>query len=83
MSEKSPRYIILHGCPPSEAMVTPKEKRWMNWLANKLNERGLSSVALDLPVSWEPKYSIWKEEFEKYLVTANSILIGHSCRAAF
>jgi uncharacterized protein len=83
MSANTPQYIILHGCPPTEAMVTPKEKRWMNWLADKLNEKGLSAIAPDLPTSWKPKYLEWKKEFEKYPVNAESILIGHSCGAAF
>lgn len=77
------QYLVLHGCPPTEAMVTPKEKRWMNWLADKLNAKGLSALAPDLPVSWKPTYSDWKKAFEQYSVDENSILIGHSCGGAF
>lgn len=83
MIAKTPKYLILHGCPPSEEMVTPKEKRWMNWLANELNKRGLSAAAIDLPKAWEPKYEDWKIEFEKYPINDDSVLIGHSCGAAF
>lgn len=42
--------LILHGCPPSKTMVTPKENRWMNWLADQLNKRGISALALDMPI---------------------------------
>lgn len=83
MSKEYFQYIILHGCPPSEEMVTPKEKRWMNWLADKLNEVGLTAVAPEMPTSWKPKYEAWKKEFEQYPVSRKSVLIGHSCGAAF
>ena len=83
MSKEAPQYLILHGCPPTEAMVAPKENRWMDWLAGQLNERGLSAVAIDLPKPWEPQYLDWKKEFEKYPVDTESVLIGHSCGAAF
>lgn len=83
MSVEIPQYIILHGCPPTEELVTPKEKRWMNWLADELNKRNLLAITPELPVSWEPKYSEWKKEFEKYSVNEETVLIGHSCGAAF
>src|SRR3990167_2728807 len=77
------KVIILHGCPPSEETITPKEKRWMNWLAEKLNEKGFNAVAPDLPTSWNPKYDEWEKEFEKYSVTESTLLVGHSCGGAF
>lgn len=52
-------------------------------MADSLNEKGYSAISPDLPKSWEPKYEHWKEEFEKYPVTYNTLLIGHSCGAAF
>lgn len=75
--------IILHGCPPNEETVTPKSERWMNWLAETLSRKGFHAIAPDLPTSWAPKYEEWKKEFEKYPVTENTLLIGHSCGAAF
>jgi len=85
MTQKSKydNVIILHGCPPNEQTVTPKNNRWMNWLAEKLNEKGFKAVTPDLPTSWEPKYKDWKKEFEKYSVTHDTLLVGHSCGAAF
>ncbi|OGK18557.1 hypothetical protein A2866_00220 [Candidatus Roizmanbacteria bacterium RIFCSPHIGHO2_01_FULL_39_8] len=77
------RIIILHGCPPSEKMVTPKDKRWMNWLEQKLKEKGFDAIAPDLPISWNPKYTDWKKEFEMYSFSKNSMFVGHSCGGAF
>lgn len=75
--------IIIHGCPPSKENVLPKDKKWMNWLEEKLREKGYNAVAPDMPTSWEPKYSEWKKEFEKYPRTEKTILVGHSCGGAF
>lgn len=80
---KYDKVIILHGCPPNEQTVTPVGNRWMNWLENKLKENGFDAVAPDMPKSWSPKYIEWKKVFEKYPVTFNTLLIGHSCGAAF
>ncbi len=75
--------IILHGCPPSEETVTPKINRWMNWLEKKLQEKGFNAIAPDMPMTWEPRYENWKKEFEKYQVTENTLMVGHSCGGAF
>ena len=75
--------LILHGCPPNSDNVLPKNQRWMNWLEGKLKEKGLNAIAPDMPTPWEPKYEEWKKEFEKYAVTENSLLVGHSCGATF
>lgn len=86
MNTEKPNFdkcLIIHGCPPSEDNVLPKDKRWMNWLDQQLKDRGLNALALDMPAAWEPKYTEWKSEFEKNLVTENTVLVGHSCGAAF
>ncbi len=36
-----------------------------------------------MPIPWEPDYEKFKKEFEKYEITENTILIGHSCGCAF
>lgn len=76
-------YLIVHGCPMSADSVLPHEKRWMNWLQVKLKEKGRNAIAPDMPIPWEPQYKDWKEEFEKFPITENSMLIGHSCGGAF
>ena len=83
MNNNFDKVIILHGCPPTEQMITPKNNRWMNWLEKKLKEKGFDAIAPDLPTSWNPKYIEWKKIFEKYRITKNTMLVGHSCGAAF
>lgn len=75
--------IIIHGCPPNKESVIPKNKRWMNWIAEKLKEKGLQAFAPDMPTPWKPRYEEWKKEFEKIPVTDRTLLVGHSCGAAF
>src|SRR3989344_3962894 len=75
--------IILHGCPPSADTVIPKHNRWMNWVEEQLIEKGLNAVAPDMPTPWNPRYEVWKNSFKTYPVTKKSVLVGHSCGAAF
>lgn len=75
--------LILHGCPADSEHIIPKEQRWMNWLADKLGELGYDAHALDMPTPWAPQYEEWKAELEKYPVNEETLLVGHSCGAAF
>jgi predicted alpha/beta hydrolase family esterase len=36
-----------------------------------------------MPEPWSPNYEAFKAEFEKYPVSENTILVGHSCGCAF
>ena len=36
-----------------------------------------------MPEPWEPDFDKFRKEFEKFPVSENSILIGHSCGCAF
>lgn len=76
-------YIILHGCPPNPNDIIPPEKRWMNWLADQLEEKGFKAVAPEMPNSWNPQYEEWKEVMNQYQIDKSTILIGHSCACAF
>lgn len=74
---------VLHGCPPSPDNIIPQDQRWMNWLAGELTTLGYDAVAPDMPTGWAPVYEEWKKVFEKFTVTENTVLVGHSCGAAF
>ena len=76
-------YLIIHGCPQNAADLIPHDKHWTGWLEGKLREKGLNAYAPDMPIPWEPDYELWKEALGNFEITEDSILIGHSCGAAF
>jgi predicted alpha/beta hydrolase family esterase len=80
--------IIIHGCPSNvEKAMNPKtrtyDKHWIPWLKKELVSEGIKTEAPLMPTPWEPDYEKFKKEFEKYEVSENTILIGHSCGSAF
>jgi hypothetical protein len=80
--------IIIHGCPPSEAeFMTPEKqtyyKHWIPWATEQINKMGISTINPLMPAPWAPDYEAFKKEFEKYEISENTILIGHSCGCAF
>lgn len=80
--------IIIHGCPSNEAeFMTPDKhtyyKHWIQWAKSELIAKGITTEAPLMPHPWEPDYEAFKKEFEKFPVSENTILVGHSCGCAF
>ncbi len=79
--------IIIHGCPSSDEAKDPAkrtyDKHWIPWVKSKLVEHGLQVDTPLMPIPWRPDYESFKKEFDKYFVSENTILIGHSCGCAF
>ena len=88
MNNKNLNCIIVHGCPSRKAEMMDLgertyDKHWMPWIKKKLTERGIKTETPLMPDPLEPVYEDFKEEFEKYPVSENTILIGHSCGCTF
>ena len=80
--------IIIHGCPSSsQALIDMSErtyyKHWIPWTRDQLITKGLPTEVPLMPEPWVPEYEKFKQEFEKYEVKEDTILIGHSCGCAF
>ena len=80
--------IIIHGCPDEkEKAMDPEtrtyDKQWLPWTKKQLENRGLKTETPLMPDPWEPIYEKFKNEFEKYQVDENTILISHSCGCTF
>ncbi len=78
----------MHGCPDSEEramnpLTRTYDKHWIPWLKQQLVENGVPTEAPLMPEPWAPDYKKFKQEFEKYNVNENTVLVGHSCGAAF
>ncbi|MCX6765758.1 MAG: alpha/beta hydrolase [Candidatus Moranbacteria bacterium] len=88
MDQSQINCIIIHGCPSDkEKAMDPQtrtyDKHWIPWIKEKLIAKGIKTETPLLPEPWAPDYEKFKKEFEKYEVTENTILIGHSCGCAF
>ncbi len=74
--------IIVYGCPPTPEDLN-YDKHWIPWVKKQLISNGIETEIPHMPEPWQPEYEKFKKEFEKYEVTENTILIGHSCGTAF
>jgi len=88
MKSMQGKVFIIHGCPldTERAMSTEErtyDKQWMPWIKKKLLERGIEAETPSMPTPWAPDYEKYKNEFEKYDIGENAILVGHSCGCAF
>lgn len=80
--------LIVLGCPSNaEKAMDEKtrtyDKHWQPWLKKELIIRGIPTQTPLMPNPWAPVYDAFKNEFSKFSVTENTILIGHSCGCAF
>ncbi len=59
------------------------DKHWIPWIERSLNARGISTSVPLMPTPWKPVYKEYEKEFEKQTINDDTVLIGHSCGAAF
>jgi hypothetical protein len=80
--------IIMHGRPGREEYYDPAEPsasnaHWLPWLAKQLLIRDIPAHTPEVPWAYDPKWDIWRREFERFDVTAQTLLVGHSFGAGF
>lgn len=80
--------IILHGCPEKENYYRPdlpseSNAHWLPWLQHELIIRDIAADTPDIPHSYEPVWETWVREVERYDITEETILVGHSAGAGF
>ena len=80
--------IIVHGKPSKQSYFNPNlpsasNSIWLPWLQQQLLIRGIDTQTPEMPESWRPDYSLWRQTFEKYDVNSETILVGHSCGGGF
>lgn len=82
--------IILHGKPdPGQAeyynpgMPSSSNAHWLPWLQKQLIVHDISAQTPEIPNAWQPDYPTWQKEFERYDLTPETILVGHSCGGGF
>ena len=75
--------IIVHGCYAKSEEGSANNRHWIPWVKKELMGRGVNVETPNMPSPWAPVYEDFKKEFEKYPVSEDTILIGHSCGCAF
>lgn len=82
------RAILLHGtCDEeeyfSDKYPSPSNSHWLPWLQKQLLMKGILAQTPEMPESYKPDYTKWKNEFEKLSIDDKTILVGHSSGGGF
>lgn len=80
--------IILHGAPEKEnyyASGNPSESNahWLPWLQKELIIRDIKADTPEVPHSYEPTWDVWCREVERFDITPDTMLVGHSAGGGF
>jgi predicted alpha/beta hydrolase family esterase len=80
--------IIIHGKPSKEnyydpAGYTSSNFGWIPWLQNQLLTRDILPNVPEIPHAYLPEYESWKREFERFDISADTTLVGHSMGGGF
>lgn len=80
--------IIVHGGPGKEEYYSdtyPSSSNfgWIPWLQKQLIIQDIKTDTPEMPHAYRPVYEVWKTEFERFDVTPETILVGHSWGGGF
>ena len=80
--------ILVPGRPDKDDHYDPSHpsnsnRHWFPWLSLQLIIRDILTVAIEPPLPFQPRYELWKKEFERFDITPDTILVGHSCGGGF
>lgn len=80
--------ILVPGRPDKDEHYDPKwpsnsDNHWFPWLMRQLILQDIHAVSIELPFPFRPRYDAWKKEFERFDITPETILVGHSCGGGF
>lgn len=80
--------ILLHGRPDKDEYYNPdvpscSNCHWFAWLQKQLLVKDIHAQTPEVPDAWKPHYPTWQKEFERFEVTPETLLVGHSCGAGF
>ena len=80
--------IIVHGTCERTEYFSPdhpalSNSHWLPWIQNELLIRGTATQAPEMPNAYDPVYTDWKRELERFDIGTRTLLIGYSCGAGF
>lgn len=80
--------ILIPGRPDKDEHYDPgtpsnSENHWFSWLKRQLILKDIHAVSIEPPFPFRPRYDEWVKEFERFDLTPETILVGHSCGGGF
>jgi predicted alpha/beta hydrolase family esterase len=80
--------IIVHGKPSKEnyySVEHPSSSNfaWIPWLQKQLIVQDIKTDTPEMPHAYLPDYALWKREFERFDITPETTLVGHSMGGGF
>ena len=82
------RALIVHGKPSKDTYFNPEfasasNAIWIPWLQQQLLQRDIATQTPEMLRAYQPDYALWKETFEQFALTPDTLLVGHSCGGGF
>lgn len=80
--------ILIHGWNTraeyyDPARPTASNDHWFPWLTKQLVLKDINTVSIEMPNGYYPQYNVWKHELDRYDISDQTILVGHSCGGGF
>lgn len=80
--------IILHGLPSrdeyySEKYPSASNSHWLPWLQKQLLKNDIKADTPEIFNAYAPEYGVFVKEVERFDITPETTLVGHSMGAGF
>lgn len=80
--------ILLHGKPGKAGYYDPAKPsssnyHWFPWLQKQLIVKDIKADTPEVPFAYKPEYELWVKEVERFDITRETILVGHSAGGGF
>lgn len=80
--------IILHGKPGKDEYYdgqapSSSNAHWYPWLQKQLMLYDIKADTPEVPMAFAPEWNTWVKEIERFEITPETTIIGHSCGGGF
>jgi len=80
--------IILHGLPSREEYYDKKypsgsNSHWLPWLQKQLMMNDIKADTPEVPFAYDPQWELFVKEVERFDITPETVLVGHSMGGGF
>ena len=79
---------LVPGRPDKDQHYDPdqpnnSENYWFSWLKRQFILKDIQADTIEPPLPFQPRYELWRKEFERFDIKPDTILVGHSCGGGF